>query len=175
MNFADPGFLSDHIRTIFDFYHPRCIDRENGGFYHHFRDDDSIYAAATRHLVSSACFVFNYAMAARYFQNAEYESIAEHGLASLKEAHWQPDTQSDAWTLKNRNPDDKTNHCYGLAFVLLASATALKGEIASALPQTRLQLADSVCRKLAALGGGLIWEHDSTKWQIDWEYNKGDP
>lgn len=236
MNFADPGFLRDHIRTVFGFYHPRCIDRENGGFYHHFCDDGSIYDPAMRHLVSSARFVINYAMAASYFHNEDYKFIAEHGLAFLKEAHWQADTQSYAWTLRNRDPDDKTNHCYGLAFVLLASATAVKAGIASArellestfelmekrfwLPDHGLyadeatddwsrlspyrgqnanmhacealiacyeathdkrylkravQLADSVCRKLATLGGGLIWEHYDTQWQIDWEYNKDDP
>lgn len=236
MKFSDPDFLRDHIRATLAFYHPRCIDKENGGFYHHFRDDGSVYDSTTRHLVSSARFVINYAMAASYFQNAEYKAIAEHGLAFLREAHWQEDTQGYAWTLKNREADDKTNHCYGFAFVLLASAIAMKAEIASGrelvestfelmenqfwLPKhglyadeathdwsqlsryrgqnanmhcceallacyeatdderylkRALQLADSVCRKLAEQGGGLIWEHYNTKWQIDWEYNKDDP
>lgn len=235
MKFSDPDFLRDHIQATLAFYHPRCIDRENGGFYHHFRDDGSVYDAATRHLVSSARFIFNYAMAASYFHNAEYKSIAEHGLAFLTEAHWQADTRSYAWTLKNREADDKTNHCYGFAFVLLASATAMKAEITSAselmestfeimeqrfwLPEHGLyadeathdwsrlspyrgqnanmhcceallacyeasrdgrylrramQLADTVCRKLAAQSGGFIWEHYNADWQIDWEYNKDD-
>ena len=236
MNFKDSGFLEDHIRSILDFYHPRCIDKENGGFYHHFRDDGSIYDTDTRHLVSSTRFVFNYAMAASHFECEEYQSAAEHGLTFLREAHWQADTQSYAWTLKNREADDTSNHCYGLAFVLLASATSLKAEIVGAremmeaafelmekhfwLPEDGLyadeatddwsqlspyrgqnvnmhsceallacyeatmeqrylsraiELADRVCRKLAALGGGLIWEHYDTRWQIDWEYNKDDP
>lgn len=236
MNFKDSEFLKEHIRSILNFYHPRCIDRENGGFYHHFRDDGSVYNPVTRHLVSSARFVFNYAMAARYFQSEEYQAAAEHGLAFLKEAHWQAETNSYAWTLKNCVAEDRTNHCYGLAFVLLASATALQAGIASAremvestfelmekrfwLPEYGLyadeathdwsqlspyrgqnanmhccealiacyeatlderylnraiQLADRVCRKLAELGGGFIWEHYDTQWQIDWEYNKDNP
>ncbi len=236
MNFEDPDFLQDHIRSIMNFYHPRCIDKEHGGFYHHFRDDGSIYDPYTRHLVSSARFVFNYAMAASHFECEEYQSAAQHGLDFLRQAHWQADTQSYAWTLINREANDRTNHCYGLAFVLLASATALKAEIAGAremmestfelmekhfwlaedglyadeatgdwsqissyrgqnanmhsceallacyeatLEQRYLrratQLADRVCRKLATLGGGLIWEHYDRRWQIDWEYNKDDP
>ena len=70
--FRDPDFLADHIQHTMAFYHPRCIDRERGGFFHFFTDDGSIYDADTRHLVSSTRFVFNYAMASRRFGDAEY-------------------------------------------------------------------------------------------------------
>ena len=132
MNYSDPEFLLQHIRSIMDFYHPRCIDRTNGGFFQYFRDDGSIYDRASRHLVSSTRFVFNYAMAARQFQSEEYRDAAEHGLAFITEAHFQPDTEGYAWTLDYRQPLDRTNHCYGLAFVLLAAATAVKADISSA-------------------------------------------
>jgi len=132
LSFADRAFLTDHIKTTMRFYHPRCVDTEHGGFFHHFRDDGTVYDAASRHLVSSTRFVFNYAMASIAFNDSDYRRLAVHGLAFLDEAHWQPDIRGYAWTLRNREPDDRTNHCYGLAFVLLARAVALKAGIDSA-------------------------------------------
>ena len=70
-DFRSLAFLRAHIAQTMAFYHPRCIDRERGGFFHFFRDDGSIYDADTRHLVSSTRFIFNYAMAARRFGSAE--------------------------------------------------------------------------------------------------------
>ena len=56
-------FYRSHAQSIMDFYHPNCIDREKGGFFHHFKDDGSIYDSRTKHLVSSTRFIFNYSMA----------------------------------------------------------------------------------------------------------------
>ena len=58
-DFEAADFLKTHISTILDFYAPHAFD-ERGGFFHHFLDDGTIYDADTRHLVSSARFVFNY-------------------------------------------------------------------------------------------------------------------
>jgi len=32
--FKDKVFLINHARSIMDFYHPRCIDYDLGGFFH---------------------------------------------------------------------------------------------------------------------------------------------
>lgn len=130
--FRDPDFLADHIQHTMAFYHPRCIDQERGGFFHFFRDDGSIYDADTRHLVSSTRFVFNYAMAARRFDNAEYLEAARHGVAYLRRAHRNPVTGGYAWLLNHHEVVDGTNHCYGLAFVVLAYAKALEAGIEEA-------------------------------------------
>ena len=113
------------------FYHPRCID-PNGGFFHYFRDDGSIYDASHRHLVSSTRFVFNYAMAYREFGNAEYRDAVEHGVRYLREVHRNPATGGYAWTLRDGKVEDDMNHCYGVAFVLLAYSCALKAGIEQA-------------------------------------------
>lgn len=137
--FRDPEFLTRHIQTIMDFYHPRCIDRINGGFFHYFHDDGSIYDAHTRHLVSSTRFIFNYAMAAKCFNKEEYREIARHGIEFLRTRHRNPQTGGYAWILDKDQVRDSTNHCYGLAFVVLAYATALKAgieEAASYLEET---------------------------------------
>jgi mannose/cellobiose epimerase-like protein (N-acyl-D-glucosamine 2-epimerase family) len=130
--FRDPAFLTRHIQSIMNFYHPRCIDRVNGGFFHYFRDDGSIYDADTRHLVSSTRFIFNYAMGAQFFNNKEYQEAARHGIEFLRSRHRNPQTGGYAWILDKNRVRDGTNHCYGLAFVVLAYASALKAGITEA-------------------------------------------
>jgi len=128
--FRSPEFLRGHIRHTMAFYHPRCIDPA-GGFFHYFKDDGSVYDRRRRHLVSSTRFVFNYAMAYREFGDAEYFVALEHGLRFLREAHRQTNG-GYAWTLLDGRVDDRTNHTYGLAFVLLAYAHALHAGVAAA-------------------------------------------
>jgi mannose/cellobiose epimerase-like protein (N-acyl-D-glucosamine 2-epimerase family) len=134
-NFRSRDFLLEHIAHTMSFYHPRATDH-TGGFYHFFKDDGTIYDATTRHLVSSARFVFNYAMAYRQFDKPEYLEALKHGVAFLRHIHRSPGSEGYAWTLrfKTRLAEvlDGTNHCYGLAFVLLAYAHALRAGISEA-------------------------------------------
>jgi len=123
-NFRSPEFLRAHIAHTMAFYHPRAIDPA-GGFFHYFRDDGSLYDASHRHLVSSTRFIFNYAMAYREFAQPEYLDAVHHGLRYLRDIHRHPETGGYAWTLRDGKVEDGTNHCYGLAFVLLAYSCAL--------------------------------------------------
>ncbi|UXI70434.1 AGE family epimerase/isomerase [Tahibacter amnicola] len=132
-DFRSPTFLRAHIAHTMAFYHPRAIDPD-GGFFHYFLDDGSIYDRSHRHLVSSTRFVFNYAMAYREFGSQAYRDAAVHGLNYLHQVHRNAQTGGYAWTIRDGKPEDTTNHCYGLAFVLLAYATALKAGIESARP-----------------------------------------
>ncbi len=130
-DFRSPEFLRAHIARTMAFYHPRCID-PSGGFFHYFRDDGSVYDADHRHLVSSTRFVFNYAMAYREFGKPEYLAAVHHGLDYLRNAHRNPRTGGYAWTLRRHQPEDTMNHCYGVAFVLLAYSSALKAGVEAA-------------------------------------------
>lgn len=134
VDFADPGFLEDHIWRTLAFYQAHAFD-PRGGFFQHFRDDGSVYDRTSRHLVSSTRFVFNYAMAAHHFGDAAQLDWAAHGLAFLEERHRQP-SGGYAWMLDAGDVRDATNHCYGLAFVMVAGATALR----AGLPQGRATL-----------------------------------
>lgn len=162
--FRDPGFLTRHIQDTMAFYHPPCIDRERGGFFHFFRDDGSIYDADTRHLVSSTRFIFNYAMAARRFGGAEYLEAARHGVAFLRLAHRNPTTGGYAWLLGRDQILDGTNHCYGLAFVILAYAKALEAGIAEAADhlEETWQLME---RHFWSEADGLYRDEISADWQ----------
>ena len=130
--FKDKVFLINHARSIMGFYHPRCIDYDLGGFFHHFRDDGSIYDSSTRHLVSSTRFIFNYAMAFIHFKNEKYIELIRHGISFLRNNHLNKKTGGYAWILEGSSAKDSTNHCYGLAFVLLAYSTAYKAGIREA-------------------------------------------
>ena len=132
-DFRSIDFLREHIAHTMAFYHPRAIDPA-GGFFHYFRDDGSVYDAEHRHLVSSTRFVFNYAMAAIEFDRADYLDAARHGLSYLRDIHRNPATGGYAWTLRKGMVEDATNHCYGVAFVLLAYSTAVKAGIDEARP-----------------------------------------
>jgi len=130
-DFRSPTFLRHHIAQTMAFYHPRAID-VNGGFFHYFKDDGTIYDSSHRHLVSSTRFVFNYAMAYMEFANPDYLQAVKHGLHYLREVHRNPITGGYAWTLRFGQAEDTTNHCYGLAFVLLAYSCGLKVGISQA-------------------------------------------
>jgi mannose/cellobiose epimerase-like protein (N-acyl-D-glucosamine 2-epimerase family) len=133
-DFRSPEFLLGHIRHTLAFYDGRCLD-PTGGFFHFFKDDGTVYDTRTRHLVSSTRFVFNYAMAYRRFGGAAYQEGARHGLRFLQQAHAQPQggyAWQLAWDGQRATVQDGTNHCYGLAFVLLAHAHALMAGIEEA-------------------------------------------
>ncbi|MBB1060810.1 AGE family epimerase/isomerase [Marilutibacter spongiae] len=124
-DFRDPSFLRGHIAHTMAFYHPRAIDPA-GGFFHYFRDDGRIQDRRHRHLVSETRFVFNYAMAAREFGDADCLRAVRHGLASLR-THWRDARRGGYdWTRRDGRSEDTTRHAYGMAFVMLAYATALK-------------------------------------------------
>lgn len=142
-DFRAAEFLRGHIAQTMAFYHPRAID-PHGGFFHYFRDDGTVYDRSHRHLVSSTRFVFNYAMAALEFGDDaalrdEYLDAARHGLRYLREVHRDPHSGGYAWTIRDGQPEDRANHAYGAAFVLLAYASAVKaglGEAAAWMDET---------------------------------------
>jgi len=134
-DFQRRATLVAHIRHTLDFYEPRCTDA-SGGFFHFYKDDGAVYDHRTRHLVSSARFVFNFALAHRQFGKAEDLQRVRHGLAFLRDVHRDPETGGYTWLLSwqdgRKTVLDGTNHCYGLAFVLLACAHALMAGVSEA-------------------------------------------
>ena len=131
VNFRSRAFLLDHIRHTMAFYDPRVVDPA-GGFFQSFMRNGAIFDHSSRMLVASARYVFNYAMACRQFGTPAYRERVLHGLDYLRNVHRNPATGGYAWKIVDGRPADTTNHCYGLAFVLLAYACATKIGIARA-------------------------------------------
>jgi mannose/cellobiose epimerase-like protein (N-acyl-D-glucosamine 2-epimerase family) len=167
-DFRTANFLTVHIRQTMAFYHPRCID-PSGGFYHYFRDDGSVYDAASRHLVSSTRFVFNYAMASRQFQEPAYLEQVKHGVKFLREVHRNPATGAYAWQLTWKNGQkqvtDGNNHCYGLAFVVLAYSHALMAGVTEA-HEYIYETAYLMEEKFWQAKFGLYADQASEDWQV---------
>ena len=88
-NFESEDFLTGHIETILAFYEPNVRDPK-GGFFHHFKDDGTIYDTDTRHMVSSTRFVFNYVNAYQQTGRPHYRDWAAHGFNYLKSHHLHP-------------------------------------------------------------------------------------
>ncbi len=133
--FEDPAFLKSHVQSILGFYENRVVDSQ-GGFYHTFRDNGTIYDPGLRHLVSSARFVFNYATAYRHLGVDHYRGWAQQGLDFLVDHHRQPSGHY-AWELRDGVVSDGRAMAYGHAFVLLAAASALQAGIDPARPLIR--------------------------------------
>jgi mannose/cellobiose epimerase-like protein (N-acyl-D-glucosamine 2-epimerase family) len=145
-DFRSPEFLRAHVLHTMGFYGDHCID-PSGGFFHYFTDDGSVDDRATRHLVSSARFVITHAWAARYFPEhphaPQWRKAVVHGLDFLQHAHRDPGHGGYVWVLEWKEGQkkliDATQHCHGLALVLLAHAEALQ----SGIEQARAGIAET--------------------------------
>lgn len=167
-DFRSRDMLLSHISHTMRFYHPRCID-PSGGFYHFFMDDGSVYDTSTRHLVSSTRFVFNYAMAYRQFGNADYLNALRHGLDFLRNVHRDSNSGGYAWQLSwqdgKKTVTDGNNHCYGLAFVLLAYSHALTAGV----PEAREHVAETFAlmeQRFWQPEHGLYADEASADWSV---------
>ena len=128
-DFYSRDAILEHVRHTLGFYEPRAID-PSGGFFHFLKDDGTVADAHTRHLVSSTRHVFVWAMAARHFPDEPaYRDNLRRAVAFLRDAHRDARSGGYLWELRWRDGRaaliDDTQHCYGLAFVLLAYAHAL--------------------------------------------------
>lgn len=130
-DFRSRDFLLAHIRHTLSFYDPRVVDPD-GGFFHCYLNDGTIFDRGLRTLVASCRFVFNYAKAYRQFADPAYLHNVLHGVEYLRCGHRNPETGAYAWKIRDGAVIDATNHCYGLAFVLLAYACALEAGVEAA-------------------------------------------
>jgi len=138
VDFRDPAFVKRHIEETLAFYYPHAID-PSGGQYQFFLDDGTVYDRHTRHLVSSTRYVFVWASAWRRFGVDHYRTELRRSLEFLRGAHRNPQTGGYAWQLAWRDGAverviDSTNHCYGLAFVLLAYSHGLRAGVSECSP-----------------------------------------
>lgn len=128
MKYRTSDFLTAHIKSILDFYEPTIVD-PSGGFFQNFKDDGSVFDTDSRHLVSSTRMVINYCRAYGLLGDDEFRRRALHGLKFVAESHWDENRRAYNWTLSANQPFDQTNHCYGLAFVLLMYAAAFDAKV----------------------------------------------
>ena len=69
--------------------------------------------------------VFNHCKAFELYGNKDYLDLARHGVDYIRNCHWEEQRQAYTWTLSDgHRANDQTNHCYGLAFVILSFSAA---------------------------------------------------
>ena len=160
-----PDALLAHMRHTLAFYAPRARDA-SGGCFHFFKDDGTVYDRRTRHLVSSTRFVFNHALAWRWFGAPVADVV--HALAFVRGAHAQPQG-GYAWLLDWHEGQakvlDGTNHCYGLAFVLLAHAHAAQAGVEGAR-EGIAETFDLMERRFWQPAHGLYADEATADWQL---------
>ena len=134
-DFRSPAFLRQHVSWIMDFYASRASD-PSGGMYHFFLDDGTVYDQRTRHLVNATRFVITHAMLYKLTGEPRYQAGVRHAVEFLRKAFFDPASGGYAWLIDWHEGKatvlDATRHCYGMAFVMLAYAHALKSGIAEA-------------------------------------------
>jgi len=124
INYRSRDFLLKQISTTLAFYDDRVVDPA-GGFYHCYMNNGDLFNPGLKTLVASCRFIFNYAKAYTQFGKSDYKDKVIHGLNYLRNAHRNPETGAYAWRINDGLVIDATNHCYGLAFVMLAYSCAL--------------------------------------------------
>ncbi len=164
VDFRSKGFLLGHIRHTLSFYDPRAVDPA-GGFFHCYMNNGHVFDPATRTLVASCRFVFNYAKAFKLFGNPDYLERVRHGIAYLRYHHRNAETGGYAWRIVDGKVVDATNHCYGLAFVLLAYACALDAGMAEA-KEWLYETFDLMERRFWSPEHGLYASEADPDWQL---------
>ncbi|MTW87074.1 AGE family epimerase/isomerase [Virgibacillus dakarensis] len=131
-NFKVQAFLKQHIVDTVNFYAPRCIDAETGGYINCFLDDGTICDKKTKHLVGQSRFIYIFSIAAMISDSSCYKQMAEWGLKFLQHHQRDPKNGGYYWVLKGLKVEDSSKQAYGHAFVLIAAATAYKAGISYA-------------------------------------------
>jgi len=123
--FADPAFLYSHARDLLQFYYPRCIETEIGGYVTYIDDDGTVFDRYTRHLVWQTRYLYSFALADRFGLLGGASEAARHGLAFLTGVQRDRQFGGYFWLLEGQEPVDDRKLAYGHAFVLLAASEAI--------------------------------------------------
>lgn len=124
-DFESAQVLREHIDKTLGFYESHAFDPQ-GGFFHYYLDDGSIYNRTHRHLVSATRLVFNWSNAYASTGRSKLRDWAHHALSHLEAFRITegPAKGLYAWTLEGGRIEDATAMAYGQAFVLLARSHA---------------------------------------------------
>jgi mannose/cellobiose epimerase-like protein (N-acyl-D-glucosamine 2-epimerase family) len=164
LDFKLVSFVESHISGIVDFYKEFAPD-PSGGFYQTFDPQGKISDAENKHLVSSARLTLVFALASHYFNNDNYKKLALDGVRFIEEHHWDEERQGYNWTLLNQQAEDRTNHCYGTAFMLLMYSQCHSAQVGDYLTQINAVF-ELMEDKLWESEFGLYADQASSDWSV---------
>ncbi|MDT9725713.1 AGE family epimerase/isomerase [Xylanibacillus composti] len=131
-DFRSRAFLKEQIFRTLDFYYPRCVDHERGGFFNSFRDDGTIADNRIKHLVGTTRFIYVFSVGALLGGPGWCIEMAERGLRFLRDSH--ADTEHGGFynELNGLEVADDSKQGYGHAHVMLAASVAYRAGLLSA-------------------------------------------
>jgi mannose/cellobiose epimerase-like protein (N-acyl-D-glucosamine 2-epimerase family) len=105
---------------ILDFWYPRCIDEEYGGYHTNYDADGEFQGTQAKQIVTQARFVWFFARLDREGYG-DYRTAAEQGLEFLIEEMWDDTHGGFFWQVERDGTVTKPNkHMYGQSFALYA-------------------------------------------------------
>lgn len=122
---CDEGFRLEQAQAVLAYAFPRCVDRRHGGFVTAL-DDGGSYDPDERHLVQQARYTVAAALGYRLGLLPGMDLAAAHGLSFLRGPLHDGVHGGWFWSLRGREPEDRSKQAYGHAFALLAAAVALE-------------------------------------------------
>ena len=123
--FRSSQFLEQHLTALSQFYQQHAIDPQ-GGYFQALAPNGEAQEKGLKQLVSSTRLAYIFAHVGLQTNNAEYLQLAEHGFKFVEQQHFDPQRQAYTWVVDGGSPIDKSNLCYGLAFVMLMFSAAVK-------------------------------------------------
>ena len=106
--------------SILDFWYPRCIDEEHGGYITSYDAEGEFAGTSEKQIVTQARFVWFFARLDRE-GFGDYRDAAEQGLDFLIEEMWDDDHGGFYWQVERDGTVTKPNkHMYGQSFALYA-------------------------------------------------------
>jgi len=132
-DYADAEWLRDHVRAVLDCYYPVCLDERHGGFVAQLdAETGEVYDRDSKHLVATARFTRNFALASDLFGDEQWADAAARGVRFLRDAFRDAERGGYHWLLEGTTPVDSRRVCYGHAFVVLAYARAAEAGVPNA-------------------------------------------
>jgi mannobiose 2-epimerase len=111
-------------QSIIPFWHPRCIDKEHGGYIINFNEQGSAPSEpGSKMIVTQARMVWYFSRLARAgFEKEKNLAAAEHGFKFLTEKMWDQKNGGFIWEVDatGKNALHPKKHLYGQSFALYA-------------------------------------------------------
>ncbi|MEE3895535.1 AGE family epimerase/isomerase [Priestia megaterium] len=131
--FREPHTLKQHIFDTLHFYYPACIDNKNGGYIHEYYDDGTVNNTHSKHLVSTARFIYIFSVGALLDGPDWCKEAAQHGIRFLQNNHYDREHGGYFFEIADDGEvKDDSKQAYGHAFALLASSVAYQAGISEA-------------------------------------------
>ena len=156
----------DLTDNVLDFWFPRCIDDDHGGFITSYDERGEFAGNDHKQVVTQARMVWLTARLVREGYGDEYREIADHGLAFLLDEMWDEEDGGFHWEVERDGTVSKPNkHLYGQAFGLYAlseHARATDDERAAAYAHELVELLDEHAKD--DVHGGYV-EYFTPEWE----------